>query len=77
MTEIMIESSMLANGDTLIDISLPDKALVVMVKRGENYFVPRGNTHLEPGDSILIITDNEETIKETYLRLGVGDKKGS
>lgn len=71
MTEITVEDSMLERGDTLIDISLPDKALVVMVKRGENYFVPRGNTHLEPHDSILIITDNEDTIKETYRQLGI------
>jgi len=71
MTEITVEDNMLKNGDTLIDISLPDKALVVMIKRGENYFIPRGNTHLEPQDSILIITDNEETIKETYRQLGV------
>lgn len=71
MTEITIEDHMLENGDTLIDITLPDKALVVMIKRGENYFVPRGNTHLEPRDSILIITDTEDTIKETYRQLGV------
>ncbi len=71
MTEITVEEQMLEHGDTLIDITLPDKALVVMVKRGENYFIPRGNTHLEPRDSILIITDNEETIKETYRQLGI------
>ncbi|NDV46455.1 potassium/proton antiporter [Paludibacter sp. 221] len=71
MTEITVDEQMLENGDSLIDISLPDKALVVMVKRGENYFVPRGTTHLEPHDSILIITDNEETIKETYRQLGI------
>ncbi len=42
MTEIRVEESMLENGNTLIDISLPDRALVAMVKRGENYFIPRG-----------------------------------
>ena len=42
-----------------------------MVKRGGNYFVPRGNTELEPGDSILVITDNEDTLRDTYRTLGV------
>lgn len=71
MTEITITEDMLKNGDTLIDIALPERTLVAMVKRQENYFIPRGNNHLEIGDSILIITDNEEVLKETYKQLGV------
>ena len=71
MAEITVRPEMLEKGNTLIDIPLPDKALVVMVKRGGNYFVPRGNTELEPGDSILVITDNEATLRDTYRTLGV------
>ena len=71
MAEITVRPEMLEKGNTLIDIPLPDKALVVMVKRGGNYFVPRGNTELEPGDSILVITDNEDTLRDTYRTLGV------
>ncbi|MDR2009790.1 MAG: potassium/proton antiporter [Bacteroidales bacterium] len=71
MTEITITEEMLEGGDTLIDLSLPDRTLVAMVKRQENYFIPRGNNHLEVGDSILVITDNEEALKETYRQLGI------
>jgi cell volume regulation protein A len=64
MSEMQVTEKMLANGDRLMDITIPDNTLVAMVKRGEKYFIPRGNTHLTIGDIVLIITDNEEALKE-------------
>lgn len=71
MCEISVTKPMLENGRRVMDISLPDQTLLVMVKRDKSYFIPRGNTHLEEGDSLLIITDNEEAMRETYRQLGV------
>jgi len=71
MSEITVKKEMLQNGHRLMDISLPDHTLVVMVKRDQRYFIPRGNTKLEMGDSILVISDNEDALKETYSQLGV------
>jgi cell volume regulation protein A len=71
MCEIKIEDEILKNGHRLMDLTLPDQTLVVMVKRRQRYFIPRGNTQLEKGDSILVITDNEEAMQETYRKLGV------
>lgn len=71
MCEITVTDKMLTEGNRVMDISLPDKTLLVMVKRKRKYFIPRGNTNLEQGDSLLIITDNEEAMRETYKQLGV------
>lgn len=71
MCEISITDAMLAKGNKVMDLTLPDNTLVAMVKREKKYFIPRGNTLLEPDDSILIITDNEEAMRETFKQLGV------
>jgi len=71
MSEITVMPEMLGNGKRIMDISLPDRTLVVMVKRDQRYFIPRGNTQLEVGDSVLVITDDEEALKETYRQLGI------
>jgi cell volume regulation protein A len=42
-----------------------------MVKREEHYFVPTGSTELEAGDILLIISDNERSLKETYAKMGI------
>lgn len=70
MSEVTLKSSNLENGTKMMDIPLPEKTLVVMVKRGEHYFIPRGNTELEVGDVLLLISDDEATLRETYKNLG-------
>lgn len=69
-SEIALTDKHLTHGNRLIDLSLPDKTLVVMVKRGDKYFVPTGKTVLQKGDNLLIITDNMDALLETYKTLG-------
>lgn len=66
MCEISIKEEYLANGTRLMDLNVPEKTLVAMVKRDEQYFIPRGNTELKVEDRILIITDDEEELEITY-----------
>ena len=65
-TEITVTDSVLERGCHLMDLGLPDKTLVVMVKRHKKYFVPTGKTVLHAGDKLLIITDDHEALMETY-----------
>lgn len=66
MSEISIKEEYLANGSRLMDINVPDNTLVAMVKRDEQFFIPRGNTELQVGDELLVITDDEESLDTTY-----------
>ncbi|NLT04187.1 MAG: potassium/proton antiporter [Bacteroidales bacterium] len=67
--ELVVHAEALKNGKRLVDLSLPDTTLVVMVKRGERYFVPKGQTLLSEGDKLLILADTEAAIKETQRYL--------
>ena len=72
MSEIEVTPSMLAKGEFLMDLVLPDNTLIVMVKRVEGSFcVPKGKTKLHEGDKLLVITDNDEELKKTYESLGI------
>jgi cell volume regulation protein A len=66
MSEIVLTEAHLSHGKRIMDMPLPEKTLVVMVKRGESYFVPRGSTLLEPDDILLVISDNEQGTGEAY-----------
>ena len=56
-----------------MDLTLPDNTLVVMVKREQRFFIPKGKTHLQPEDKLLVITDNDEELIKTYQELGISD----
>ena len=71
MSEIEIIPSVLYNGNKLMDLSLPDNTLVVMVKRDNKFFIPKGNTVLAEGDKLLVISDNEHELYQTYKELGI------
>lgn len=70
-TEITVTGKVLERGNHLMDWGLPDKTLVVMVKRGDKFFVPTGKTVLHEGDKLLIITDDQTALKETYKTLQI------
>ena len=74
-SEVTITQSALRNGSYLMNLSLPDQTLAVLLKRGDNYCVPTGKTELQEGDVLLMITDDKEALLKTYENLGVEYKK--
>lgn len=73
MTEILITEDTIQHGKNLMEMPLPDKTLAVMVKRGERYFIPTGQTELFVGDKLLVISDDEQALKETYKIMGISE----
>ena len=73
MSEIEVSENFLSDGNHLMNLDLPDNTLIVMVKRENHFFIPRGNTKLAVGDKLLVITDNDEELKNTYEKLGIND----
>jgi cell volume regulation protein A len=71
LSEIDVQPVLLAHSDRLRDLILPDNTLVVMIKRGDNYFVPRGSTKLDVDDKLLVISDNSEELRKEYDSLGL------
>lgn len=45
------------NGNTLGSMSLPEGALVIMIKRGDRYIVPNGTMALLAGDTLLLMQE--------------------
>ncbi|GAB7141271.1 potassium/proton antiporter [Deferribacterales bacterium RsTz2092] len=71
MSEILLTETQLVDGNRLVNLDLPDKTLAVMVKRKGSYFIPKGNTELASGDRLLVITDDENALRETYESMGI------
>lgn len=71
MSEIEITPQVLEHGNRLMDLSLPDHTLAVMVKRNNRYFVPKGNTVLKENDRLLMIFDDNEALLQSYESMGI------
>ena len=64
--EVEVTNQLIAKGNTPREIDLPPHTLIVMVRRGEDFFVPTGSSELQVGDQLLVIsdTDAEATYKQ-------------
>ena len=65
--EVEVTEKHLANGNTLREIDIPPKTLIVMVRRGDDFFVPTGSSTLELGDQLLAISDKDA--EDTYRHM--------
>ena len=71
MSEIDITPEVLTHGNKLMQLQLPDHTLAVMVKRNGKFFIPKGNTELRENDKLLMISDNDEALLQSYQSLGI------
>lgn len=70
----MTQEVLSRHGHRLMDLGMPEKTLVIMVKRNSQYFVPTGKTTLHVGDRLMVLTDNEEELHKTKEELGIPDE---
>lgn len=60
LVETEVDDRFLNKGHFLRQIPLPENTLVMMVRRGDNYIVPRGDTRLMRGDKLLCISSGKQ-----------------
>ncbi|WP_287211305.1 potassium/proton antiporter [Muribaculum sp.] len=63
MHEQTITASDLADEMFLSEMTIPEQTLVIFIKRGDKYIVPKGNTRIYIGDKLLLISDKEKLAK--------------
>ena len=52
---------------TISSLNLPENTLIVSIKRGEDSIVPKGNTIVRGGDTLLTMTDLKDEWKVREL----------
>ncbi len=57
LSEVDIIEGGVRDGAHLRDVKLPEKTLVMMIRRGDKYIVPNGSTVLHRGDKLLLISE--------------------
>jgi len=56
--ERVVDEKLIVNGNQLKNLTIPKHTLVIMVRREDTFFVPTGDTELQLGDRLLVISDN-------------------
>jgi cell volume regulation protein A len=73
-TELVVNEKMLSKGNCLKDFTFVKKSLVIMVRRGEDFFVPTGTSELEVGDQLLLISNKAAEASELQVEQSVAEE---
>ncbi|MBW3467216.1 potassium/proton antiporter [Arthrospiribacter ruber] len=69
MIEVNIPEGNSVIGRKILDIGFPKNAIIAMLRRKGNYLTPNGQTEIEAGDQLLILAENDNSIRSVYKSL--------
>nr|WP_245558412.1 hypothetical protein [Fulvivirga imtechensis] len=56
-------------------MDFPKTAIIAMIKRNGNFLTPKGATVLEPLDTLIVLSENEEGIDLVHESLNLNNNK--
>ena len=64
--EVVVTEEMAPNPVHLKDLGLDKNSLVIILRRGDEYLFPNGQTLIQEGDYLLVMSDQEHALVRTY-----------
>ncbi len=71
LIELTIPPDASAVGQQVVDLGLPEGALIILMQKEGERFVPSGSTVIEAGDTLLLLTTDDlvQTVRERFLHV--------
>jgi potassium/hydrogen antiporter len=74
MTEIIIPSGGFAAGKKIVELNFPNTGIIALIRRDDKYITPNGLTIIEPGDVLIVLSDNKEGLDLIHERLEIKEE---
>lgn len=74
MREIEIPEYNETIGKKIVDLHFPTSAIIAMIKRGDKFLTPNGNTIIENHDILIVLSDSEQAMNAVYTCLGIHEE---
>jgi cell volume regulation protein A len=71
LVELIVPSNSPAVRRQLVDLHIPDGALIVLLSRNNEFLVPNGSTRLQPDDRLLVLGDEPAL---SHMRMVIGEQ---
>ena len=71
LIELEVAHDAAAAGKKIVALGFPKNSLIVLISRNKQYLTPRGDTVIEAGDRLMVMTDDKRDIKAVKTCLGI------
>ena len=69
LKEIVVSANCNAIDKKIVELGFPQNAIIAMIKRDEKFLTPKGATVIHAGDTLVVLSENEEGLEEVEERL--------
>jgi len=66
LTEVIIPEGCNITSKPLVDLGMPNTAMITLIERKGKYFVPDGSTQLESGDKLFVISEDRKDLEKVF-----------
>lgn len=71
LREIMINEDNETVGKKVQELGFPDKGIIAMISRNNEFITPKGTTVIEPNDMLIVLYENPDILDDVYSQLGL------
>lgn len=71
LLELEVTQNATAAGKKIVELGFPKGSLIVLINRNDQYVTPRGDTVIEAGDRLMVMTDDQQAVKAMKACLGI------
>ena len=71
LLELEVTQNATAAGKKIVELGFPKGSLIVLINRNDQYMTPRGDTVIEAGDRLMVMTDDQQAVKAMKTCLGI------
>ena len=71
LLELEVTQNATAAGKKIVELGFPKGSLIVLINRNDQYVTPRGDTIIEAGDRLMVMTDDQQAVKAMKACLGI------
>jgi cell volume regulation protein A len=76
MAEFRVREEAFAAGKDIVELGLPESALIMLISRDSGFILPKGGTSLQTGDTLLILAKRELLPAIREMVEGVSARQG-
>lgn len=74
LREIVIPEGNMAVGKKIMALNFPEKGIIAMISRNNEFITPKGTTVIEPNDMLIVLYERDEILDEVYELLNMNRK---
>lgn len=71
LREILIPENNPTVGKQVMDLKFPEKGIIAMISRNNEFLTPNGSTIIKPEDMLIVLYEDPDTLDEVYYQLGL------